>query len=338
MMTDSISILPSLDASGIAEYIRFDCCPRYFKLKFEDKQESSFHWQEAFKPISPLLYGGGKELEKAKVEELKKKAAAYYDLTIDVDPKHVGWEQAWSNSLKLLQDIIESQLANNELDNAMPVLLYQVPMNGQVGVWELKGIADLIAIWPAKNGKAKLKIFEIKASWKEQTAHRIQVAIYALLLSQGLGNKVSSVEFEGGVINKESDIENLNSESLLFRLDPLIQDVERLLSSEGEFFRIHQTPLSEVEFQLCQRCDNCGFNECCIVRAVENQSIALLNLSRGEQNALRHHGIKTLEDLAKLKFVPKPEDQLPYNFREIPSRDTKKVHELSTDPALGGKN
>jgi hypothetical protein len=27
----------SLTASGIAEYIRFNCCPRFFKLKFEGK-------------------------------------------------------------------------------------------------------------------------------------------------------------------------------------------------------------------------------------------------------------------------------------------------------------
>jgi hypothetical protein len=62
--------LRSLDASGIAEYIRFDCCPRYFKLRFEgDTEEKSRRWPEAFKPLSPLLYGAGRELETAKVVE-----------------------------------------------------------------------------------------------------------------------------------------------------------------------------------------------------------------------------------------------------------------------------
>ncbi len=64
-------------------------------------------------------------------------------------------------------------------------MLYQVPMKGWIGVWDVKGIADLIAIWPLKDGKVKVRIFELKSSWKEQTAHRIQVAIYVLLLSQG---------------------------------------------------------------------------------------------------------------------------------------------------------
>ena len=69
-----------LTASGIAEYIRFNCCPRFFKLKFEDDEEAeSRKWPEAFKPISPLLYGVGKALEEKKVSELKEKAAEYHD-------------------------------------------------------------------------------------------------------------------------------------------------------------------------------------------------------------------------------------------------------------------
>ena len=69
-----------------------------------------------------------------------------------------------------------------------PVLIYQAPMKGHIGVWDIKGIADLIGVWPSKNGKVKVRIFEIKSSWKEQTAHRIQVAIYVLLLTKALGD------------------------------------------------------------------------------------------------------------------------------------------------------
>ena len=95
--------------------------------------------------------------------------------------------------------------------------------------------------------------------------------------------------------------------------------------------------LSEVAYQLSWRCDNCGFNECCIVRAVEKESVALLNLSRGEQKALSQHGILRLEDLARLKAVPKPDDQRPYNFKEIPASDLQKVQALSADPVIGSK-
>lgn len=330
------SDLPSLDASGIAEYIRFDCCPRYFKLRFEGDEESCRKWPEAFKPLSPLLYGAGKDLEIKKIQELRTKAANYHDLS-ELDTRVIGWGEAWAGSIQKLKEILATLSAENQSTDK-PVLVYQVPMCGYIGVWEIKGIADLIMIWPCKDGKIKLRIFEIKSSWKEQTAHRVQVAIYSLLLSDGLGYIASNIEFEGGVINKDSDLEKLDPELLpKFRLGPLMQDVQRLLGRKGELYRIHKTPLAEVEYQLCWRCDNCGFNECCIVRAIENESIALLNLSRGEQNTLKYHSITKLEDLACLKFVPEASDLRPFNFKGVRARDPDKIQELSTDPVIGAK-
>lgn len=326
----------TLTATGIAEYIRFNCCPRFFKLKIDRAKEKSRRWHEAFKPISPLLYSVGKKLEEKKVADLKEKAAGYHDFS-KYDPNQYGWVKA-QEALKELCGIIEAQLVAGERTDGKPVLVYQVPMKGHLGVWDVKGIADLIAVWPLKEGKVKVRIFELKSSWKEQTAHRIQVAIYVLLLTQELGCLSSKVELEGGVINRETSLENLSAENLpKFKLSPLIQDVERLLAKNGELNRIHKKSLDEVEYQLCWRCGNCGFNECCIVCSVENESIALLNLSRGEQNALRHHGIERLEDLAKLKAVMDTYDLRPYDFTTMPARDPEKVNVLSTDPIIGAK-
>ncbi len=286
-----------------------------------------------------MLYGTGKALEEKKVAELKEKASQYFDFSV-YDPKLYGkngWDKA-KDSIDNLCYVIEHQVAQGEKTDARPILLYQVPMKGPIGVWEVKGIADLIAVWPLKDGKVKVRIFELKSSWKEQTAHRIQVAIYVLLLSRELGNLSAKVEIEGGVINRETNLESLDPEKLpKFKLSPLIQDVERLLARNGELNRIHETPLEKVEFQLCWRCDNCGFNECCIVCAVESESIALLNLSRGEQHALASHEIKRLEDLAKLKVVMDTSDLRPYEFKTILAKDAKKVAEISADPVVGPK-
>jgi len=328
---------PTLAASGIAEYIRFNCCPRFFKLKFEGKEVKNRRWPEAFKPISPLLYGAGKALEEKKVSELQAHAGEYHDFN-KYDPHLYGWENAGRKSLQNLREVIEAQVSAQADPSSKPILLYQVPMRGRIGVWNVKGIADLIAIWPSIDGKVKIRIFELKSSWKEQTAHRIQVAIYVLLLNQELGNLSSKVEIEGGVINRETNLQSLDPEYLpKFKLGPLIQDVERLLAKNGELNRIHQTPLAMVEYQLCWRCDNCGFNECCIVTAVENESVALLNLSRGEQKALGHHGVERLEDLAKLKPVVDNSDLRPYDFTAIPFKDASRVNVLATDPVIGAK-
>jgi hypothetical protein len=329
--------LPVLSASGIAEYIRFNCCPRFFKLKFGAVEIRNRKWIEAFTPISPLLYGAGKALEEIKISELKEKADRYFDLS-DNDPRIVGWETAWKSSLSALREVIVKQFSDVKGSGCKPVLLYQVPMKGHIGVWDVRGIADLIGVWPSEDGKVKVRIFELKASWKEQTAHRIQVAIYVLLLSQELGDLSSKVEFEGGVINKETDLENLDPDCLpQFKLGPLVMDVERLLSADGELHRIYQTSLPKVEYQLCWRCDNCGFNECCIISAVESESVALLNLTRGEQNVLRGYGIEKLEDLARLKALPDADRLRPYDFKGLAARDVDKVSSLATDPVIGAR-
>ena len=61
-----------------------------------------------------------------------------------------------------LREVIEAQISSKENVDDKPSLLYQVPMNGHIGVWNVKGIADLIAIWPVKDGKVKVRIFELK--------------------------------------------------------------------------------------------------------------------------------------------------------------------------------
>ena len=320
----------SLTASGIAEYIRFNCCPRFFKLRLEDDEETDGCKWPAFKPISPLLYGVGKALEEKKVAELTAKAVEYHDFN-----KYVENEQASFNNLR---EVIEEQISSKESVDGKPVLLYQVPMMGKIGAWKVRGIADLIAIWRCKEGQVKVRIFELKSSWLEQTAHRIQVAIYVLLLSKELASLLPKIDIEGGVINRETNLEHLTPETLpKFKLSPLIQDVERLLAENGELNRIHRTPLQKVEYQLCSRCDNCGFNEYCIVCSVENESIALLNLSRGEQRAFGHYGIERLEDLAKLKVVRDTPDLRPYDFTSIPARDVEKVRLIATDRVVGAK-
>jgi hypothetical protein len=318
----------SLTASGIAEYIRFNCCPRFFKLRLQDDEEESRKWP-IFKPVSPLLYNVGKELEEKKINELQAKAAEYYDFSKYKENEPVSFNN--------LREIIE-KITFKERADEKPVLLYQVPMMGKIGVWNIKGIADLIALWPCKDGKVKVRIFELKSSWLEQTAHRIQVAIYVLLLSKELKNLLTKIEIEGGVINRETNLEKLTPETLpIFKLSPLIQDVERLLAQNGELNRIHKTSLSEVEYQLCSRCDTCGFNEYCMVCSVENESIALLNLSRGEQRALGRYGIKRLEDLARLNVIMETNDLRPYDFKSIPAREPDKTRLLATDRVVGGK-
>ncbi len=288
-----------------------------------------------------MLAQEGNKLEEQTIAQLKLKAAKYLDFT-KYDPKYLkNWESPTKKCMANLCQIIQDQLSLGEQDEFRPILVYQVPMCGSIGVWTVRGKVDLIAIWPVKNGKTKLRIFELKASWQEQTAHRIQVAIYMLLLSQQLGDLSAKVEIEGGVINRKTKLDTLDPNILpRFKERPLIQDIQRLLSKDGELNRIRDTPIEQIDYHICWRCDNCGFNDRCIAYAIENKSIALLNLSRGEQCALRKHNITRIDDLAKLRFALDDYTVHPFDFKVAQARNSgcsQKIHELSTDPIVGAR-
>ncbi len=72
-------------------------------------EAKSRRWPEAFKPISPLLYGAGKALEEKKVSELQSQAAEYHDFN-KYDPQlHLG--RAGKKSFKNLREVIEAQIS-----------------------------------------------------------------------------------------------------------------------------------------------------------------------------------------------------------------------------------
>lgn len=319
----------TLSATTIAQYIRFNCCPRFFKLRLD---------RYPCPPISPLLSQEGNKLEEKTTKLLEQKTGKYLDFS-KYDPKYIkNWEPLIQKSMDSIKELVLNQIALGENADQRPVLVYQVPMYGTIGVWTIKGTADLIAIWPLKDGKVKVRIFELKASWQEQTAHRIQVAIYMLLLGKQLADLSSKVELEGGVINSQTKLDTLAPDLLpRFKESPLIQDVKRLLAKSGELNRIRCKSIDKIEYQICWRCDNCGFNDCCIAYAIENKSIALLNLSRGEQSALNRHGIITVDDLAKLRYPVNEFTVRPYDFKPALVREPEKILEISTDPIVGAK-
>lgn len=322
----------SISATLIAQYIRFNCCPRFFKLRIT---------HQPFRPIGPLLAHEGDKLEETTTEQLKEKTDEFHDFE-KYDPKYLkDWATPVKESMAELREIIERQIELGEKADPKPVLVYQAPMCGTIGTWMVRGKADLIAIWPPQNGKVKVRIFELKASWQEQTAHRSQVAIYMLLLRQQMGELCGRVEVEGGVINRKTKPETLDADKLpQFRESPLIQDVQQLLAKNGELHRIRNKPIEEIEYQISWRCDNCGYNENCIAQAIDNRSISLLNLTRGEQSALSQHHIVTLDDLAKLRLVKDEYSARPNDFKSASARDSQSqqvIDELSTDPIVGAK-
>jgi hypothetical protein len=55
-----------LTASGIAEYIRFKCCPRFFKLKFEGKESANAPGPKPSNPSARCFTAPAKRLKRKK--------------------------------------------------------------------------------------------------------------------------------------------------------------------------------------------------------------------------------------------------------------------------------
>lgn len=332
-MSRSNNSRPTLSASGIGEYIRFSGCPRYFKLRFEsqEQEKKDRKWAEAFKPLSVLLYGSGDRFEEREVEWFKENGSEFYSFD---DLSDVGWEKFRSEVVPALRRAAEE--ARSASSRSRPVAVYQAPVKGSIGAWSVEGKADLILIWPAEDGKIRLRAMEIKASWKERSYHQIQASIYAYLLEKIFDGFKDDFEVGGGVIYRKTDVEGLEPQEVpSFNVGPRISDLKRLMSEGGRFDLIHQTPLAEIRYQLAPRCENCIYAENCFTRAVESESLAVLGLKRGEQKILSKHGIETLADLAGLKEIP--ESPVPFDYEGIPERKPEKAAELIGEPGIGGK-
>ncbi|KXA93329.1 hypothetical protein AKJ64_00910 [candidate division MSBL1 archaeon SCGC-AAA259E17] len=306
MSASEISTRPPLDASGVGEYIRFSGCPRYFKLRFEGEEERKDRaWAEAFKPLSVLLYGSGDQFEEEELEELREEASAYFDFRDLLGSDSIDWAELREEIIPRLKKAISGVQGLSE--GSAPAMLYQVPLKGEIEAWPVKGKTDLILIWPLEGNSVKVRVMEIKASWKEKSYHQIQASIYALLLENILREEMhTNFDIEAGVIYRQTDIPSLAPEDApSFDLAPRYGDIKRFMKEGGEFDRIHSTQLSDLRYQLDSKCNNCIYSESCFTCAIEGKKTALLGLRRGEQKSLSKNGIQTLDDLAGLKEIPR---------------------------------
>jgi hypothetical protein len=79
-------------------------------------------------------------------------------------------EHRWNYSIReQLAEIVEDLAARDPDDIDGPVVLFQTPMYGNIGVWDIAGIADLITLEPLPDSHGvQSRILEVKTSWKEK--------------------------------------------------------------------------------------------------------------------------------------------------------------------------
>ena len=98
--------------------------------------------------------------------------------------------------------------------------------------------------------------------------------------------------------------------------------------------RIAAAPASEAPYHLSYKCDGCLYNALCTRDAAETNSTALVPfLSQRDRGALERHGIRGLEDLARLKQLPEPGSRDPMLSTENGCEAT--VERLASEWPLG---
>ncbi|MEA3510779.1 MAG: AAA domain-containing protein, partial [Actinomycetota bacterium] len=182
--------------------------------------------------------------------------------------------------------------------------LYQPTLRPPPGFYERYGIdpeliqfvdcyPDLLTITQGDSGP-EIAVIDVKASDWMKMAHRIQVALYSLILRDviedaGLDLTVSE---HGGVWLFEQ------SEPEWFDLVHIVPPLETFL--EDDVTKILEAPAEDAFWHLYFRCEWCDYYQYCRAEADDTNSVSLIPyLSNFGKRHLDGHGVATVEDLAE---------------------------------------
>jgi hypothetical protein len=279
-------------ATEIGEFIRFSSCQRRFKLAHNGRKAARNipFYDQLVKSLDPVLQHVGEQ------NEVKWERALVRD--------HKFVNVCEGNSAPIEWSTFLNSLKSIEKDKKS--FFREVEIYGQLGDFEVKGRIDFILIdWT--NSIPTLRIVELKASRKDKTYQRLQLAIYYQLFSTELDVikkilNINKINFEAvvGRINEDDntlqDIFSLEG----FDLKIELQDLHYLTIKGGELDRILNSSLSELPYQLNSKCDQCVFNTHCLTESARERRIELLGISTNNVRVLRKNGLETIDDVANI--------------------------------------
>lgn len=288
-----------LAVTDIGEFIRHHACERRFKLRLDNSRLglSLPFSRRLFNPIDPVLQAAG-----AQREDEWERSLIEAGLQRIGPPAADGGEPRpipWDDFLDLVRAV----------PPGTPAYARQVSVQAGLGAFRLAGHIDFVLLhWCA--GRLRLRLVECKASRRDQTYHRVQVALYRLMIRELLTGAAEEI---GGVPLTIGDIdcvvaridEGSNMTQAILALEPLSlatveADLERLLAPAGPLARIAATDLDAVPYQLGETCDDCVFNVNCLPESARLRRLELIGIDPGTARALRAAGVTTLDHLATL--------------------------------------
>ena len=175
------------------------------------------------------------------------------------------------------------------------------------------------------DGRLHALITDLKSTTEAKVEHRLQVAFYHLMLARlfeqhgvSCPRIQTSVLFRGSAEPTPTQAEQrkplgeaartwlgLDDGLLEVVTDPdaYLQAVRDLvLGPDSTARRVALAPFEAIPYSLSYKCDGCLYNEYCLKWSAEREDLSLLPYMSGvEKEALRRHGIGTIEALSRLK-------------------------------------
>lgn len=293
--------------SEIGEFIRFESCERRFKLGLSNRALARAvpFSERLFNDLDPVLQDVGRATEQQWERALALQGVQPLRAATDDDAQTVAW------------DDFRAALATAV--PGRPVYCREVEVEGTIGSFSIGGRMDFVVLlWDGE--QPRLRIVEGKASRKDRTYHRIQLAAYLLLIRQQMaltplvigGRQLAEDAVEATVVRID-EITNEPQDMLdrpALNLDTECADVERMLSPSGLLASISARDLDRLDYQLNAKCDGCVFSVHCLPESARQRRLELLGIAPTMSRLIRGAGIGTIDDLADLDVASPLADQL----------------------------
>ncbi|WP_158409474.1 AAA domain-containing protein [Gloeocapsa sp. PCC 73106] len=285
----------------VGEYVRYQGCDRRFKLKYnnyaETKNLPDRLYQSIFQTsLDPILEETGRLREQQWAESLIEANlnSLSHNIT-DINPRSTSWYDFTENLAELRQG--ESGFGR------------EIEISGKIGNFHLKGQIDFVLLlW--EGNKPKLRLVETKASRKDRTYHRIQIALYLKLVRQQIATNpifvdatpIKPEQIEGVVVRIDGHTNQLQNILAVepFNFDTFEGDINYLLAPSGKLEQILATDLDKLDYQLNAKCSDCLLSVHCLSESARGRRLELLGIDSGTVKSLAEVGITTLDHLIEL--------------------------------------
>jgi hypothetical protein len=323
LVPDPSSQLLRISPTDMSQFVRLEQCERYLRFRLAERSGQTFMREYDVTPqrITPLLSLSGREFE----QFVEQKIAKSYR-TVQYADRASGETDRPVNNDAVVEEA-------RKLPPGQVVVLLQPRLQAEIDGWLIRGDLDVLRLERRLDGALHALITDLKSTTEVKVEHRLQVAFYQLMLARlfeqhgvPCAQVQTGVLFRGPAEPTPVQTEELKplreaarnwlglDEGLLEVVadpDAYLQAVHDLVTGpDSTARRVALAPFEAIPYSLSYKCDGCLYNEYCLKWSAEREDLSLLPYMSGvEKEALRRHGIATIEALAQLKEL-RPDGEL----------------------------